>query len=282
MVKRPGRIIVERGARHLGKADQRNSTPAPSPFAPAFALSARSNSRLGFPGEPAVVDATSYKLQAAPTFKSMKPPHATEKGRIETETGQQTAPERENPSGQHAIIPAGLQITGDLVSPGDIHVEGVIHGDITCRTLTLTGQPVIQGTVEAETVRISGTFNGKVQAKKVFLTKAARMAGEIYYEALEMAPGASFEGKLSRLKVRRYSSAPSFFWSALTQAPGLGEAARLAKELLDHCTVHQLDDLKYCGARVTVHTGVYVFIDRPPDFSLRFFGRTFFDGRDPA
>jgi len=133
-------------------------------------------------------------------FKSKKLPSATVEGHIEKETGPQTAPEREKPSGQHTIIPADLQITGDLVSTGDIRVEGVIHGDITCRTLTLTGQPVIQGSVKAETVRVSGTFNGKVEAKKVALTKAAKMVGEIYYETLEMEAGASFEGKLDRLK----------------------------------------------------------------------------------
>ena len=136
-------------------------------------------------------------------FKSKKLPSATENGRIEKEVGPQTAPERETPSGQHTIIPADLEITGNLVSPGDIHVEGVIHGDITCRTLTLTGQPVIQGSVEAETVLLSGTFNGKIQAKKVSLTKAARMTGEICYDTLEMEPGASIEGKLSCLKGRR-------------------------------------------------------------------------------
>ncbi len=134
-------------------------------------------------------------------FKS-KEPRVTERGPREKETDPQTAPERETSSGKHSIIPAELQITGDLVSPGDIHVEGVVHGDITCRSLTLTGQPVIQGSVEAETVRVSGTFNGKVQAKKVVLTKAARMAGKIYYETLEVEPGASFEGKLSCLKGR--------------------------------------------------------------------------------
>ena len=209
MLKLPGRIFVKHGARYLGRADHKNSTAAPNQFAQALApplpsvLSPRSNSRLGCPGEPALVGATSYNLQAAPTFKSKKPPGATEKRRIGKETGQQTAPEREKPSGQHTLIPADLQITGDLVSPGDIHVEGVIHGDITCRTLTLTGQPVIQGSVEAETVRVSGTFNGKVQAKKVSLTKAARMTGEICYETLEIEPGASIEGKLSCLKGRR-------------------------------------------------------------------------------
>ncbi len=133
-------------------------------------------------------------------FKSKEPPGATERGPGEKETGPQTAPERETSSGQHSIIPADLEITGNLVSHGDIHVEGVIHGDITCRTLTLTGQPIIQGSVEAESVRVSGTFNGKVQAKKVSLTKAARMTGEICYETLEIEPGASIEGKLSCLK----------------------------------------------------------------------------------
>ena len=133
-------------------------------------------------------------------FKSEKLPSATKTGHIEKETGPQTAPEPEKPSGQHTFIPADLQITGDLVSTGDIHVEGVIHGDITCRTLTLIGQPVIKGSVKAETIRVCGTFDGKVEAKKVALTKTAKMVGEIYYETLEMEAGASFEGKLDRLK----------------------------------------------------------------------------------
>ena len=134
-------------------------------------------------------------------FESREPPGVTERGLVQKETGPQTAPERETSSGQQTIIPADLQITGDLVSTGDIHVEGVIHGNITCRSLTLMGQPVIKGSVEAETVRVSGTFDGKLQAKKVALTKAARMTGEIHYEILEMEPGASFEGRLNRVEV---------------------------------------------------------------------------------
>lgn len=47
----------------------------------------------------------------------------------------------------------------------------------------------------------SGTFDGKLQAKKVALTKAARMKGEIHYETLEMEAGASFEGRLNRVEV---------------------------------------------------------------------------------
>ncbi len=133
-------------------------------------------------------------------FKRKVPSGLIEKGRLEEDKGSQAAPRPEKPSAEHSIIPADLKITGDLVSPGDIHVEGVIHGNITCRTLTLTGQPAIKGSVKAETVRVCGTFDGKIEAKKVTLTKAARVTGEIYYENLEMEPGASFEGKVSCLK----------------------------------------------------------------------------------
>jgi cytoskeletal protein CcmA (bactofilin family) len=133
-------------------------------------------------------------------FKRKVPSGPIEKGRLEEDKGSQATSRPEKPSVEHSIIPADLKITGDLVSPGDIHVEGVIHGDITCRTLTLTGQPIIRGSVKAETVRVCGTFDGKIEAKKVVLTKAAKMVGEIYYETLEMEPGASFEGKLDRLK----------------------------------------------------------------------------------
>ena len=64
---------------------------------------------------------------------------------------------------------------------------------------------MIQGSVKVETVRVSGTFDGKLEAKKVRLTKAARMKGEIYYEILEIEPGAAFEGTLSRVKGIRHT-----------------------------------------------------------------------------
>ena len=100
---------------------------------------------------------------------------------------------------QHSIIPDGMQISGDLVSTGDINVKGKIEGNITCRTLTLEGEPIIGGSVRAETIRICGSFNGDVLAKKVALTKTAKMVGDIHYKVLEMEVGASFEGALHHL-----------------------------------------------------------------------------------
>lgn len=100
---------------------------------------------------------------------------------------------------QHSILSADTKLTGDLVSNGDVTVEGTIEGNVTCRSLTLCGQPTIKGTVTAETAHVSGAFNGELRAKKVILSKTAKMSGDIYQEVLEMQPGAQFEGKVARL-----------------------------------------------------------------------------------
>ena len=114
------------------------------------------------------------------------------------------APERERTAEspprkvQHTFISAGTTVTGDLESVGDISVEGSVEGNITCRTLTLRGEPTITGDVRAEAVHVCGRFKGALHARKVVLTKAARMTGDINYEILELHEGAEFEGGIRR------------------------------------------------------------------------------------
>ena len=100
---------------------------------------------------------------------------------------------------QHSIIGNDLKITGDLISDGDITVHGVVEGSIKCRALTLGEAPTISK-IEADTVRISGSFSGDVKAKQVVLTETAHVTGDITHESLEVKPGASIEGRLKRLK----------------------------------------------------------------------------------
>ncbi len=99
---------------------------------------------------------------------------------------------------QHSFISADTKVTGDLEGVGDISVEGSVEGNISCRTLTLRGEPIITGDVHAEAVHVCGHFKGALHAKKVVLTKAARMTGDINYEILELHEGAEFEGSMRR------------------------------------------------------------------------------------
>ncbi len=108
---------------------------------------------------------------------------------------------------QHSILSADTRLTGDLVSSGDVTVEGTIDGSIKCRSLTLCGQPTIKGSVEAETAHVSGVFTGELRANKVILNKTAKMRGDIYQEILEIHTGAEFEGKVARLPASQSKSA---------------------------------------------------------------------------
>ena len=101
---------------------------------------------------------------------------------------------------QHSIIAPDLKIKGDLVSQGDIKVEGSVEGSISCRTLTLGDNPVLNCNVTADTVRVNGEFSGQVKATKVVLTSTARFTGDIFQETLEVEDGASIEGFVGRLK----------------------------------------------------------------------------------
>ena len=97
---------------------------------------------------------------------------------------------------QHTFISADTTVTGDLESDADISVEGSVEGNITCRTLTLRGEPTITGDVHVEAVHVCGRFTGALRAKKVVVTKTAKMNGDIYYETLELQEGAEFEGSV--------------------------------------------------------------------------------------
>ena len=144
---------------------------------------------------------------------------ATQDDGRETETGV--------PAGrvQHSILSADTTLTGDLVSSGDVTVEGTIDGSIKCRSLTLYGQPTIKGTVEAETAHVSGTFTGELRANKVILSKTAKMRGDIYQEVLEMHSGAQFEGKVASLPGSQARSAAK----SATKSTAKSEAKTEAK-----------------------------------------------------
>ncbi len=107
---------------------------------------------------------------------------------------------KEAAGGVASIISPNLEIVGNLKSDGEIQIDGTVKGDINGHMLTVGEQGKIDGSTVAETVRIFGTVNGRVQAKTVRLDKSARVTADISHETLTIEAGAYFEGKVHSLK----------------------------------------------------------------------------------
>ncbi len=102
--------------------------------------------------------------------------------------------------GVPSIISPDLEIVGNMKSDGEIQIDGRVKGDIKGHMLTVGEQGKIDGSTVADTVRIFGTVNGRVEAKTVHLDKSARVTADITFGTLAIEAGAYFEGKVHPLK----------------------------------------------------------------------------------
>lgn len=112
-------------------------------------------------------------------------------------------PRAARPSGRNppSIISASLRIVGNLVSDGDIQVDGIVDGDVQSRSLTISQGASVNGSIAAETVRIDGAVNGHIKASNVMLGPTARVFGDIIHASLVVEAGAFLEGHCRRLEV---------------------------------------------------------------------------------
>ncbi len=115
---------------------------------------------------------------------------------------------KEASSGVPSIISPDLKILGHLKSNGAIQIDGTIEGDINVGLLTVGEQGKVDGSTVAKTVQISGSVNGRVEAKTVLLDKNAMVTADITYESLTIEAGASFEGHVQYLKGASSGGAP--------------------------------------------------------------------------
>jgi cytoskeletal protein CcmA (bactofilin family) len=97
-----------------------------------------------------------------------------------------------------SIIGEDLIITGNVVSKGEIQVDGAINGDVKCGSLLLGDKSQITGAVIAEDVVVRGKVVGSVRGLRVTLQAQSHVEGDIYHQSLAIEQGAYFEGKSRR------------------------------------------------------------------------------------
>lgn len=102
--------------------------------------------------------------------------------------------ERSAPS----VIGPDLIITGNLVSKGEMQIDGEIQGDIRGTNIIIGERARITGTIVAEEAVIRGQVLGSVRSRRVMLQSSSRVEGDIFHQTLAIEQGAYFEGKSRR------------------------------------------------------------------------------------
>ncbi len=97
------------------------------------------------------------------------------------------------------ILSADFTVTGDMVSEGDVQIDGKVDGDVRCTLLTVGVTGCLTGRVFADHALIRGKVEGQIRAHNVTLTRTARVVGDIVHESLMIEPGAFIEGRCERL-----------------------------------------------------------------------------------
>lgn len=97
-----------------------------------------------------------------------------------------------------SIIGADLAIIGNLVSKGEVQIEGEVQGDLYGSLVQIGERARITGGIIADEVVVRGHVMGSIRSKKVMLQTSSHVEGDIYHQSLAIEQGAFFEGKSRR------------------------------------------------------------------------------------
>jgi cytoskeletal protein CcmA (bactofilin family) len=93
-----------------------------------------------------------------------------------------------------SILSLDLQVTGDIVTSGELHVSGSVKGDITAKKVTIGEGGSVIGAIETESALVAGALTGRLTASSIMLAATARVVADITHVALTIEQGAVFDG----------------------------------------------------------------------------------------
>lgn len=94
------------------------------------------------------------------------------------------------------LIAKGTKITGNIVSDGDLRIDGEIAGNLDAKGRLVIGvSGMIEGDIRCKSCEIAGTYKGKLYVSELLsLKSSSNITGDIVTGKLSIEPGAYFAG----------------------------------------------------------------------------------------
>ena len=95
------------------------------------------------------------------------------------------------------LIGTGTVIEGNIMSNGDIRIDGGLKGNLTTKGKVIVGDTgKISGEVKCRNFEVEGSVDGKVIVSELLSLRAkSKILGDITTSKLAIEPGAVFTGK---------------------------------------------------------------------------------------
>ncbi len=113
---------------------------------------------------------------------------------------QLDAPAARKSAAVASMIGRDMVIEGDISGEGELHLDGVVRGDVHVERLSVGESGRVEGSVFADSVEVRGKILGSVNAAYIRLHAAAEVEGDLTHEQLTIDTGASFLGRSLRLE----------------------------------------------------------------------------------
>lgn len=94
------------------------------------------------------------------------------------------------------LIGSGTTITGDIISGGDIRIDGNMNGNLTTKGKVVIGETgILKGEMNCRNSDIHGRVEGKLVISELLTLKStAKIRGDIHTNKLAIEPDAMFTG----------------------------------------------------------------------------------------
>lgn len=101
------------------------------------------------------------------------------------------------------IIARDIKIEGQIESSGVVEIEGFIKGSAKGNLIAIRETGSFNGDIIADTITISGEFEGNINAKSVNISNKAKVIGKIEYSTLFVEDGAYIDGQFKCVGERK-------------------------------------------------------------------------------
>ncbi|MDD2619484.1 MAG: polymer-forming cytoskeletal protein [Syntrophomonadaceae bacterium] len=101
-----------------------------------------------------------------------------------------------NYSNIESLISQGVEIKGEIKSPGSIRIDGLVEGKLSIKGDLIVGEKgFIKGDVKTDNLILAGKIEGNIEAKGRFEIKTTgTMTGDASCSILSIEEGAHLEG----------------------------------------------------------------------------------------